>query len=214
MDEKADINVASLYTNSLSMQQWGDGRKYCSSMETTFICYINWSYRYAITKKHGLLTDELFDKTCIEINNNAQYLSKTIEDFKNFIRNDRTKVTFNLSEDINSFLELVRGSIKNHDINLILDLKDDIIIDGYPNELIQCLINIFNNSKDALIERIIKDNAGGISKKAFPRIFEPYFTTKYKPIGTGIGLSMIYNLIVEGMNGSIKDDNVSFIYHN
>ncbi len=186
-----------------------------------------------LQKKHGVLTDELFDMTCTEINNNAQYLSKTIEDFKNFIRDDRTKVTFNLSEDINSFLELIKGTIKNHDINLVLDLKDDIIIDGYPNELIQCLINIFNNAKDALNEREIKDkfifistsikdnevfikikdNAGGISEKSFPRIFEPYFTTKNKSIGTGIGLSMTYNLIVEGMRGSVKANNVSFIYH-
>ena len=187
-----------------------------------------------LQKKYGLLSDELLDKTCTDINNNAQYLSKTIEDFKNFIRNDRTKITYNLSEDINSFLELVKGTIKNNDINLVLDLKDGIIIDGYPNELIQCLINIFNNAKDALSEKEIKDkfifistsikdnevcikikdNAGGIVEKALPRIFEPYFTTKNKSKGTGLGLSMTYNLIVDGMNGSIKANNVRYLYHN
>ena len=187
-----------------------------------------------LQKKYGLLTDELLDKTCTDINYNAQYLSKTIEDFKNFIRNDRTKVTYNLSEDIDSFLELVKGSIRKNHINLVLDYKDGIIIDGYPNELIQCLINIFNNAKDALIEsRIkdkfifiststqdnevfikIKDNAGGILEKALPRIFEPYFTTKNKAKGTGLGLSMTYNLIVDGMNGRIEGNNVSYTYDN
>ena len=187
-----------------------------------------------LQKKYGLLTDELFDKTCTDINNNAQYLSRTIEDFKNFIRNDRIKVTFNLSENINSFLELVKGSIKNNNINLVLDLNDSIIIDAYPNELIQCLINIFNNAKDALKEKEItdkfifistsikndnvfikiKDNAGGILPKILPRIFEPYFTTKNKLKGTGLGLSITYSLIVDGMQGSVKANNISYVHHN
>jgi len=187
-----------------------------------------------VQKEYGLLTDELFDKTCTDINNNAQYLSKTIDDFKNFIKNDRAKVTFNLSEDINSFIALVQGSIKNNNINLVLNFKDNIVMNGYPNELIQCLINIFNNAKDALKENNIqdefifistsqendqaiikiKDNAGGIPEEILVKIFEPYFTTKHKSKGTGLGLSMTYNLIVDGMNGIVKADNVSYIYEN
>jgi len=154
--------------------------------------------------------------------------------YQNFIRNDRIKVTFNLSENINSFLELVKGSIKNNNINLVLDLNDSIIIDAYPNELIQCLINIFNNAKDALKEKEItdkfifistsikndnvfikiKDNAGGILPKILPRIFEPYFTTKNKLKGTGLGLSITYSLIVDGMQGSVKANNISYVHHN
>ena len=185
-----------------------------------------------IEKEYNLLSDEEFKINCKAINDNAQYLSRTIEDFKNFIRGNRNKKTFNLSSNINSFLNLIEGTIKNNNISLILNLDDDIVINGYENELIQCLINIFNNSKDALNEKklenkfifisttriessliiTIKDNATGISNNIIAKIFEPYFTTKDKSQGTGLGLSMTYNLIVDGMNGTIEVENVSYEY--
>ena len=98
-----------------------------------------------LEKSYGLLTDEKFEETCDIINNNAQYLSKTIDDFKNFVTGERVKKPFNLKKDIDSFLHLVEGTIKNKNIEVILDLDEDIIIDGYENELTQCLINIFNS---------------------------------------------------------------------
>ena len=183
-------------------------------------------------KEFGTLNDENFIKTCDIINNNAQYLSKTIDDFKNFIKGDREKVIFSLKGDIESFLHLVEGSVKNHHINIVLDLQEDIKIDGYENELTQCLINIFNNAKDALKEKVednrlifistftsedkaiikIKDNGGGIPKDILPKIFDPYFTTKHQSQGTGLGLHMTYNLIVDGMDGIVEASNVSYNY--
>ena len=186
-----------------------------------------------LEKEFDLLTDDDLIKKCDLINSNAQYLSKTIDDFKNFIKGDRTKELFNLSSDINSFLHLVESSIKNHNINVTLDLSDDIEIYGYENELSQCLINIFNNAKDILNEKQtkeklifistsqkdntaiikIKDNGGGIAEDILPKIFEPYFTTKHKTQGTGLGLHMTYNLIVDGMKGSIEANNKEFEYN-
>lgn len=185
-------------------------------------------------KEYGLLKDEQFEVTCNAINDNAQYLSKTIDDFKNFIKGDRTKKVFNLKDNIQSFVHLIEGSIKTHNITLILDVKKDIQVDGYENELIQCFINIFNNSKDVLKEHvknnrliiisaytdkentIIKftDNGKGIPQDILPKIFEPYFTTKHKSQGTGLGLNMTYKFIVDGMNGKIIAQNVNFDYEN
>ena len=185
-----------------------------------------------IEKEYGFLTDDAFYKSCDAINNNAQYLSRTIDDFRNFIKGDRTKTIFNLKDEINSFLHLVDGSIKNHNIDIILDLNNDIKIDGYQNELTQCLINIFNNAKDELKEKDmedkfifistsrnkdnaiikIKDNAGGIPDDIINKIFEPYFTTKHKSQGTGLGLHMAYSLIVDGMGGTIQANNISYEY--
>ena len=184
-------------------------------------------------KQFNTLSDEQFYKTCDTINDNAQYLSKTIDDFRNFIKGDREKKLFNLGEDIKSFLHLVEGSVKRHNISVILDLHNNIQLYGYENELTQCFINIFNNAKDILKEKKIdnklifittevidkkviikiKDNAGGIPKEILPRIFEPYFTTKHKSQGTGLGLHMTYNLIVNGMHGSVEAINKTYQYN-
>ena len=187
-----------------------------------------------VEKEYGLLTDEKFLNTCDVINSNAQYLSKTIDDFRNFIKGDRIKKEFNLKSDINSFLHLVEGTIKTANIKIILDLDENIIVNGYENELTQCFINIFNNSKDVLLENdeenrflfittkqnnteiiiTIKDNGGGIPDDVIHRVFEPYYTTKHKSLGTGLGLHMTHNLIVDGMNGSIDVYNCEYDYNN
>ena len=178
-------------------------------------------------KKYDCLSDDIFYDSCDAINNNAQYLSDTIDDFRNFIKGSHTKETFNVTKAIESFLHLVDGSVKNHDINIDLQLDNEISICSYENELVQCFMNIYNNAKDVLVEREIKerkllirtfvekqelivelgDNAGGIKDDIIHKIFEPYFTTKHKSQGTGLGLHMTYNLIVDGMSGTIEVQN-------
>ena len=89
-----------------------------------------------------------------------------------------------------------------------------------------------NNAKDALKEKNIgerlifistyinedktiikiKDNAGGIQPEVLPHVFEAYFTTKHKSQGTGLGLNMTYNLIVNGMSGNIEVKNITYEY--
>jgi len=188
-----------------------------------------------IQKEYNKLDDELFFNTCDLINENAQYLSQTIDDFSNFIKGDTKSVRFDLKNDTDSFIKLVDSTIKQYHIQVILDLEENINIVGYPNELIQCFINIFNNAKDAIIENNIsederyilisqkvvdqqviinfKDNAGGIPRNIIDKIFEPYFTTKHQSQGTGLGLHMSYNLITKGMKGTIKVENVIFDYN-
>ncbi len=180
-----------------------------------------------IQKEFGQLNDKIFNETCDIINENAQYLSKTIDDFRNFIKGDRIKLHFNLKENIESFLKLVAPSIKNHNITMIYDLENEITLNSYPNELIQCYMNLFNNAKDVLDtinenDRFIKltskvnndkiiisfqDSGGGIENDILEKIFEPYFTTKDKKTGTGLGLHMTYSMIVEGMRGQIEVNN-------
>ncbi|MCK5110614.1 MAG: GHKL domain-containing protein [Arcobacteraceae bacterium] len=186
-----------------------------------------------IQKEYGMLTDELFDNYCTSINDHAQYLSKTIDDFKNYIQGDRILQESNIKNVVNNFLNLVEGSIKTYNLNVILDLQEDVKCEVYPNELIQCFINIFNNAKDVLKEQdedtrllfiriaqqdddkvIIKfkDSGGGISDDIIDKIFEPYFTTKHQSQGTGLGLHMIYTLIIEGMSGDIEVKNKTYEY--
>jgi len=186
-----------------------------------------------LKKEYDMLKDEELISICNSINENAQYLSKTIDDFKNFIKGDREKTIFNIGDSVKTFLHLVEGTIKSNEINIIKNINEDIKINSYSNELIQCFINIFNNAKDALkniktnryifisyfmkdnnIVITFRDNGGGIPNDVLPHIFEPYFTTKHKSQGTGLGLHMTYNLIVNGMNGTIEAHNVDYEYNN
>lgn len=188
-----------------------------------------------LKKEMNILEDRDIDTACDHINENAQYLSQTINDFTNFIKGDTKPVRFDLKNDTDSFIKLVNSTIKNYNLNVILDLKEHIQIQGYPNELIQCFINIFNNSKDAFVQNNInederyifiaqritgkfveisfKDNAGGIPENIMPKIFEPYFTTKHKSQGTGLGLHMSYNLIVNHMKGTLEVFNKEYEFN-
>ncbi|MGB5867131.1 MAG: ATP-binding protein [Arcobacteraceae bacterium] len=185
-----------------------------------------------VKKEYGILSDDDLIASCNNINKHAQYLSQTIDDFRNYIKGDRDKKVFTLKSDIDSFLHLIEGSSKKEVINIIVNVDEKITIDGYPNELVQCFINIYNNAKDAFndyhtekkyifiscesfrgqIKIHIKDNAGGIPEEIIHKIFEPYFTTKHKTQGTGLGLHMTYTLIVEGMAGNIEVHNRTYDY--
>jgi len=183
-------------------------------------------------KEVGILNDEKLLFACNSINDNAQYLSRTIDDFKNFIKGDSKKENFSLKKNINNMLNLVAPTLKQNRIELILDIED-CTLNSYPNELNQCLINIINNAKDALesidedkfvfikttvinnnIEISIRDNANGISNDIINKIFEPYFTTKHQSQGTGLGLSMTYKLITEHIKGKVIVKNNTYEYNN
>ena len=187
-----------------------------------------------LQKEMGILTDEELYKYCEIINEHSQYLSQTIDDFTNFIKGDSKPIRFDLKNDTDSFIKLVDATIKRNNITIILNLEENINIQGYPNELIQCFMNIFNNAKDALVEnneennryifisQIInnnnveiefKDNAGGIPEDIIGKVFDPYFTTKHKSQGTGLGLHMSYNLVTNGMKGSIQVKNKEFNFN-
>ena len=165
----------------------------------------------------------------------AQYLSKTIDDFRNFVRNTKDIKDLSIKETIRKTLSILSSAMINNCITIITDLKDDMEIEGYENELIQSFINIINNAKDAINENVkngdklifvttkkeesslrltIKDNGGGISKNIVDRIFEPYFTTKNKNVGTGIGLSMTYKMLVQRHNALIDVYNEEYTYNN
>ncbi|MEA3289322.1 MAG: ATP-binding protein [Campylobacterota bacterium] len=185
-----------------------------------------------LKKELGILEDNEFEQTSQMINENVQYLSRTIDDFRNFIRGDSKKEKFNLKEAIDTFMNLVRSYVKHDSINLEVKVDKEIFITTLKNELNQALLNLFNNSKDALSDKDhekyiyidasikddmlvinFKDNAGGIDENIMDKIFEPYFTTKHQSQGTGLGLNMTYRLISEGMHGSIVVSNDTINYN-
>lgn len=183
-----------------------------------------------LQKELGILNDEKLNEAIDTIGNSAIYLTETIDDFRDFFKPDKHQVKFNLSNSIDRSLNLLLSKVKNREIEVIKNVED-IVIENYERELIQVLLNIFKNAIDAL-DQIdgekyifvdiyeendfvfikIKDNAGGIPKDIINRIFEPYFTTKHKAQGTGIGLYMSEEIITRHMNGEILAENSTYIY--
>ena len=186
-----------------------------------------------IQKEFGLLDDEKLFEICDLINDNSQYLSKTIDDFRDFIKNDKNQKNFNVKEVVNSSVNIIKPVFTMNYITLIEDIDIDFFIDGYPNELNQAIINICNNAKDVLVTKDyedklifisfikregdivlqIKDNGGGIDEAIMKKIFEPYFTTKHQSQGTGLGLYMVFK-IIQKMNLNITVQNSEYIYEN
>ena len=185
-------------------------------------------------KEYGLLTDKVLIDSMNSINNSAQYLSKTIDDFRNFIKNDKTEEITSIKDAIAFTINLTEASLKNNYINLIVNCEADMTIHGIKNELVQCFLYIINNEKDALVtstkeenrfivietkevknnlELSIKDSAGGIPDEIIGRIFEPYFTTKHKSLGTGIGLSIVNKILRDKYCANVTVYNESFTYN-
>ena len=160
-----------------------------------------------------------------EANDLLEYMSKTIDDFRNFFNPNSKKEQFYIKEAINNAVRIVKSTLDFYQIELQIEVKEDYKIDGYKNEYSQAIMNIISNAKDILIEKnignpqikiyveknkkltlCIEDNAGGIDKEIIDKIFDPYFTTKYE-YGTGIGLYMTKLIIEEKMNGLINVKN-------
>jgi signal transduction histidine kinase len=185
-----------------------------------------------LQKELDILDDEAFNQSVTNITDSALYLSKTIDDFRNFFKIDKTESTFDITHTFEKVFKLTDGQFSHNDIIFIKNIEE-IKLCALENELIQALINILNNSKDALIEleksipRVIfidahkedkkviikvKDNAGGINEDIIDKVCEPYFTTKHQSQGTGIGLYMTSQIIKKHMNGTFKIANVEVKY--
>lgn len=166
------------------------------------------------------------------LNETAQYLSKTIDDFRNFFKTNKLKSDFKLRDSILNGTNLINAPFKSHFIKLSIDIQNDIVINGLMGELTQAILNILNNAKDALLlngidedKRVVLikvynqdgfavveicDSAGGVKPSIMDKIFEPYFTTKHQFSGTGIGLYMTYEIITKTFNGTIGAQNKDF----
>jgi len=157
------------------------------------------------------------------------YMSQTIDDFRNFFKPNKEKRDFSLQKILEDTIGFVKKSFSYHNININLEIKQDSSVKGFSNEYSQTILNILNNSKDAILENEIKagqinivanvgkqnrsvvtisDNASGIPSDIIDKIFDPYFSTKEQGKGTGIGLYMAKMIIEENMDGEINATNL------
>ena len=175
----------------------------------------------------GKLNDELMDYFKENSNKQITQMTNTIDDFRDFFKPEKEKVNFNLDSAINQCLEIISPVLKKEEIKLNLSLDKYCIIDGYPNEFGQAILNIISNGNDVLLENniedkqiditlsqnntqillTISDNGGGIADNVIDKIFDPYFSTKNEKNGTGLGLYMTKLIIENHMNGIINVSN-------
>ncbi|MDY3204542.1 MAG: ABC transporter substrate binding protein [Arcobacter sp.] len=167
-----------------------------------------------------------------------KYMSKTLSDFRNFLKPSTKKKLFSISKALNEINEIIGKQIFYSNIKMSFNYKnenEELLIYGYENEFKQVLLNLINNAKNKIVENFkdsqehtkidiniercqnyntieIIDNGGKIDEKIINSIFEPYFTTKES--GTGLGLYMAKVIVEDKMRGSIKvrneGDNVIF----
>ena len=172
--------------------------------------------------------DDVMIKESVEESNKLiQFMSYTIDDFRNFFKPDKKKVYFYIEDSCMEAISLIRASVKNSNIKLHYNIKMNYEIYGYKREFAQVLLNLMSNAKDILNQReiknpridlevdfkdgyaivIVQDNANGVEEEHLDLIFEPYFTTKSSSQGTGLGLYMSKMIIEKNMGGELSVEN-------
>jgi len=178
------------------------------------------SMKKAALNKNDIEVEKLYSDS----KNIIQNMSTTIDDFTNFFKPNKAQEYFKIEDSINESLSILEQLLEKEMVSVNVDIEV-IEVFGIANELSQVLINLFKNSIDAFINsgvliREIKvsvkcdgefasiefqDNAGGINdKRNIYKIFEPYYTTKHKSQGTGLGLFMSKMICEKGLDGSIN----------
>ena len=184
-----------------------------------------------LTNSLGMFDSNELDETLDKVIDYSAYLSQTIEDFRNFYKEDKESEEFDIIEKINFSINLVDAAYRDFEILIYKEfLTTSLTVNGLPNEFSQVIVNILNNAKDILIEKDIKskkllvkvsqdehyniceiyDNAGGVPQDIIKKIFDPYFTTKHQSQGTGIGLHMSKDIIQSSLNGILDVQNREF----
>ena len=180
-----------------------------------------------VNDKHILDSIEKSDKM-------IEFMSNTIDDFRNFYKPDKQKENFSILSSCEKAINLVTATLEDSGIELILNVKIDKEIYGYPTEYSQVILNLISNARDILVENNIKkpqiiltlkgrgslsiveieDNAGGIQEENLDLIFDPYFTTKDSSKGTGLGLYISKLIIERNMGGelSVRNENNGAIF--
>ncbi len=180
------------------------------------------------------LDEDRFKENLELVSKQISYLSHTIDDFKNFFKPNKKSEIVNINELIDRSCSVISTSLENHNIKIERNYKKLVTISTKKNDLMQIILNLIKNSMDAYIEKnakerilyictnsnekeitiTIKDRAGGISPEVIDKIFNPYFSTKDKKNGTGLGLYMSKMIIEDHLGGTLfvnsKEDTTTF----
>jgi signal transduction histidine kinase len=182
---------------------------------------------HIVLGKMDLLTQEKSDQMLEQIVEHTQFLSQTIDDFRNFFRSDKEHIAFKMIDVVEQCDKILSGVMKTKSITFIKEIED-IELFSLKNEFIQVILNLIKNAIDAMEEILddekkfillraykneryavieVCDSAKGIPDSIIGKVFEPYFTTKHQALGTGIGLFMSIEIIQKHMHGNLSVEN-------
>ena len=184
---------------------------------------------------NGILSKELVERVVTGAGDQITFMSKTIDDFRNFFKPSKTKGPVDIFEVIISAVKLMEAQMRHSNITLTVRNttgSDSLIVFGYHGEFIHVLVNILANAKDAVLEHADKtvksvassieiaisktddsaiiqivDSGCGIPNHLLPKIFNPYYTTKGTSSGTGMGLYMSKMIVEKEMGGELRAEN-------
>ena len=182
--------------------------------------------------------NKLDKETALETSKNiaeyTQHLSTTINDFRDFFKQDKEREATNFTYLVKSVLKIISTTLEYKNIEVIEELHCNDSFLSYPNELKQVIINFVKNAQDVLVEKKVKnayvkfksyasankyilevcDNGGGIPGDVIEHIFDPYFSTKLQKDGTGLGLYMSKTIVEDHCLGTLTcyntDDGACF----
>ncbi len=177
-----------------------------------------------ISYQLGNLNSQKVEESYVKANNTLQHMSQTIDDFRNFFMQKSREDSFSVKEAVNSVCTLLGSNLAFNQVACKLDVRCDSVVSGGLNEFKQVLINIINNAQEAILssaenKKVIEieitqenhnavvsvtDAGGGIAEDVINKVFDPYFTTKEKTQGTGLGLYMSKQIIENLMLGSLS----------
>jgi len=165
-----------------------------------------------------------FKKYLDSILNQTEHLTETINDFRNFFRQNKEKDYVYVNDIMDETLKIVEKSLKNSNIKIDINNESTVKTKIYSRELLQVFINLLNNSKESILNNAVKsgkidihiynsakyitidicDNGEGIDEKIIDKIFNPYFSTKLAKSGTGLGLYISKTIIEKHLYGKIR----------
>jgi signal transduction histidine kinase len=172
--------------------------------------------------KQNLLDDAYLNKKLNRATEQLEFMSQTIDNFRDFYLPNKEKKLFSLKETFLETFEIVKPQFKEESIQMFITVKEEGFIVSCKSEYKQVILNLLNNAKEAFqknktsnpllkitVEKnaiTISDNAGGIPQNIFSRIYDPYFTTKKG--NSGIGLYMSKMIVEKSMEGCLEAENI------